>query len=313
MPADLRSRVAAWLSQPVRLMTSVAAGYALVVLCFDRIRWEPLALVFGCLVLPRLGAKAKRLFAGLVPYFLFVLAYDAVRYGRDAFLTADRVTVCGIRAMEQKVLGSGSAGTIGDWAQQHVSVPLDLLFAAPYFVFAYVVLGYGLVLYVIDRPRMSRFLWAFFVANILAFGIWLAFPVAPPWYQHAYGCVVDLGVRPSPAGLLRVDRLLHITYFQTLYGKSTYVFGAMPSLHCTYPMIGLLTAWHHVTWRTRPLHIGYVALMFCASVYLDHHYVLDGLVGFFLAAVAVWIVTKVEGVLTLRYATEGAQHEPIVG
>jgi membrane-associated phospholipid phosphatase len=87
-----------------------------------------------------------------------------------------------------------------------------------------------------------------------------------------------------------VDALIGIRYFQTFYGKSTYVFGAMPSLHCTYPMIGLLTAWRHVTWKTRPIHLAYVALMFCASVYLDHHYVVDGLAGFALAGVSVWIV-----------------------
>lgn len=256
-------------------------------------------MLLGCLVLPRLGPRVKALFERLVPYLLFVIAYDAVRYGRDAFLNADRVTVCGIRSLEQSLLGFGSGGTVGDWAQRHASTPLDLLFAAPYFVFAYVVLGYGLFLYFVDRPRMSRFLWSFFVANIVAFGIWLAFPVAPPWYQRAYGCAVDLAARPSPAGLLRVDQLLSLPYFQTFYGKSTYVFGAMPSLHCTYPMIGLLTAWRHVTWRTRPLHIAYVTLMFCASVYLDHHYVLDGLVGFCLAAVSVWVV---KGFQTARAA-----------
>ena len=57
-------------------------------------------------------------------------------------------------------------------------------------------------------------------------------------------------------------------------------------------MIGLLTAWNHITWKTRPIHIVYVTLMFCASVYLDHHYVVDGLAGFALAGVSVWIVKR---------------------
>jgi inositol phosphorylceramide synthase catalytic subunit len=303
MQPELLSRVGAWILQPTRLMTAVAVAYATATACFDRFRLEPFALMLGSVVLPRSGRRVKDLFEQLVPYLLFALAYDAVRYGRDAFLTVGRVTVCGIRSLEQAFLGFGSGGTPGDWAQAHISAPLDLLFAAPYFVFAYVVLGYGLFLYFVDRPRMSRFLWSFFVANIVAFALWLAFPVAPPWYQRAHGCAVDLAARPSPAGLLRVDALLGIGYFEAFYGKSTYVFGAMPSLHCTYPMIGLLTAWRHVTWKTRPLHIGYVTLMFFASVYLDHHYVLDGLVGFCLAVLSVWFVTRIS---TQRVVQGGA-------
>jgi inositol phosphorylceramide synthase catalytic subunit len=280
------------LRQPARFITAIAVLYAALTTIFYGLRFEPIGILLLCIVLQVLGKRIKDLFERLVPYLLFVIAYDAVRYGRDAWLTRERVTVCGIRSLEQKLLSFGSGSTPGDWAQRHANVALDLLFAAPYFVFAYVVLGYGLVLYFVDRPRMSRFLWAFLVANLIAFVIWLAYPVAPPWYQRAHGCVVDLAVRPSPAGLARVDALLQIPYFQTFYGKSTYVFGAMPSLHCTYPMVGLLTAWRHVSWKTRPLHIAYVSLMFCASVYLDHHYVLDGLAGFCLAGLSVWVVTQ---------------------
>lgn len=286
--------VSAWgrYSSPARFMLVVTSVYAVVTALFDRPRLEPLALLLGCIVLPRAGRRISGLFDGLVPYLLFVVAYDAVRYGRDAFLNANRVNVCGIRTLEQRLFSFGTAGTVGDWVQQQATTSLDMLFAAPYFVFAYVVLGYGVYLHRVDRPRMARFLWSFFVANVIAFGIWLAVPVAPPWYYRAHGCLADLAVRPSPAGLARVDALLNIGYFQAFYGKSTYVFGAMPSLHCTYPMIGLLTAWRHVDWRTRPLHLAYVTLMFCASVYLDHHYVLDGLVGFALAGFSVWTVSR---------------------
>ena len=292
MQAEAVGSVAAWVARPARLISVVTIAYAVLTAVLDRPRWEPFALLFGTFILQRLGPRVKDLFERLVPYLLFVVAYDAVRYGRDAFLSADRVTVGGIRSVEQLLLGLGTDRTPGDWAQTHASASLDLLFAAPYFVFAYVVLLYGLYLYFVDQARMSRFLWAFFVANAIAFVIWLAFPVAPPWYQRAHGAIVDLSARPSPAGLARVDALMGISYFQTFYGKSTYVFGAMPSLHCTYPMIGLLTAWRHITWRTRPLHIAYVTLMFCASVYLDHHYVLDGLAGFCLAGLSVSIVSK---------------------
>lgn len=288
------------LSSPVEFMTVLALAYALLTPLFARPRIEPFAIALGCLALQMSGKRIRDLFERLVPYLLFVLAYDALRYGRDAFLTADRVTVCEIRNLESQLLPIGSGLTIGDWVQLHTSKALDLAFATPYFVFAYVVLGYGLYLYTVDRPRMSRFLWSFCVANLIAFVIWLVLPVAPPWYHRIHGCAVDLAAAPSAAGLRRVDAVLGIRYFQTFYGKSNYVFGAMPSLHCTYPMIGLLTAWRHTGWKTRPLHCLYVLWMFCASVYLDHHYVLDGLAGFALAGCCVWLVARVEAVLSTR-------------
>jgi hypothetical protein len=134
---------------------------------------------------------------------------------------------------------------------------------------------------------MRIFLWSFAFANFVAFFIWLAFPVAPPWYVNQFGCAIDVNAAPNAAGLLRVDALLHMNYFKTFYSKSAYVFGAMPSMHCAFPMIGLLSAWPQITWKTRPLHIFYVGIMFLASVYLDHHYVLDGLMGFTLAFISV--------------------------
>jgi membrane-associated phospholipid phosphatase len=69
------------------------------------------------------------------------------------------------------------------------------------------------------------------------------------------------------------------------------VFGAMPSMHCAYPTLGLLTAWRHTTWRTRPLHLFYVFWMAGAALYLDHHWILDVLGGWLVAIVAVVAAT----------------------
>ena len=101
--------------------------------------------------------------------------------------------------------------------------------------------------------------------------------LAPPWYQFTRGCQADLAAPPSVARWLPVDALLNIHYFSSLYGKSTYMFDAWPSLLCRYPMNGLMTLWRQAGWRTRPIHLLYVIWMFCASVYLHHHYLVDGL------------------------------------
>jgi inositol phosphorylceramide synthase catalytic subunit len=134
---------------------------------------------------------------------------------------------------------------------------------------------------------MRHYLWSFAIANYISFVFWLALPAAPPWYLRAHGCTIDVSAVPSPAGLLRVDHMLGIGYFQAFYSRAASVFGALPSMHCAYPMLGLLTARHAATARTWPIHIVYVLGMFTASVYFDHHWIVDGLLGWTVALVAV--------------------------
>ena len=132
---------------------------------------------------------------------------------------------------------------------------------------------------------------SFAIANYVSLATWLVLPAAPPWYIRAHGCAIDLSVTPSAAGLLRVDHYLGMHYFEAFYGRAASVFGAMPSMHCAYPMIGLLTAWRAASPRTKPLHVTYTLLMFVASVYLDHHWVFDGLAGWTIAVLSVYVAS----------------------
>jgi membrane-associated phospholipid phosphatase len=127
-------------------------------------------------------------------------------------------------------------------------------------------------------------------------------PAAPPWYVRAHGCVIDLSVAPSPAGLARVDALLGTSYFATFYSRAASVFGAMPSMHNAYPLLGLLTAWRRITWQTKPIHIIYFLLMFVASLYLDHHWIVDAVAGWVIAVVAVSVSPR----LIMRFNVERA-------
>lgn len=275
-----------------------------------RVRPEHGLLLVVCYALAFTNRRTKQFFLEVVPYLLFLYGYDLVRLGRDLFLRQDRVASCKVRAFELSLFGFGTHQTPGEWLQHFRHPSLDLLLAVPYFIFGYFVFVYATYLYFADRPRMRVYLWSFAFANFVAFAVWLAFPVAPPWYVHQYGCAIDIRAAPNAAGLLRVDAFLGIDYFKTFYSKSSYVFGAMPSMHCAFPMIGLLSAWPYVTWKTKPLHLAYVGLMFLASVYLDHHYVVDGILGFTLAYISVRLTRKTlsklknaDATIQNRYAT----------
>ena len=98
-----------------------------------------------------------------------------------------------------------------------------------------------------------------------------------------------------------------ISYFHDFYARAASVFGALPSMHCAYPLIGLLTAWRAATWRTRPIHIAYTLIMFTASLYLDHHWLVDGLCGWAMAVFAVWAAGLVVARLYRAPALQTAQ------
>jgi len=275
-------------------LPAIPLAYALLVFAIGDLRPEHVGFAVLCCALGWSTARTRRFLIDLSPCVAVAIGYDVVRYARAAWLSPDRVIGCGLRNLELSLFSVAPGVTPQDWFVAHHSAVFDLIFAVPYAVFIYVAGLYSAYLYFADRRRMRRYVWAFAVANYMSFVLWLALPAAPPWYVRQHGCVIDLSVLPNPAALARVDTLLGIDYFHGLYSRAASVFGALPSMHCAYPVIGLLTARSAATRLTWPLHVGYTVLMFGAAVYLDHHWIIDGLAGWMLAGAAVWIAEVVE-------------------
>jgi hypothetical protein len=272
-----------------RLFPVLPVGYVLIIAAIGDLRIEHVLLVLVVLGLSVFGPRSRTFLSDIAPYILVAIGYDLVRYARGLFVTADRVWACGLRDLELATFAVAPGMTLQDWFQVHHAPFWDVLFAVPYTVFAYLALIYSGYLYFVDRPRMRRYLWSFAIANFISFIVWMVLPAAPPWYIRAHGCEVSMTALPSAAGLLRVDELLDMHYYENLYSRASSVFGAMPSMHCAYPMLGLLTAWRAASWKTRPIHLLYAVTMLVASNYLDHHWLWDGIAGIALAVVAVWL------------------------
>ncbi|MEY2879510.1 MAG: hypothetical protein RLZZ15_1890, partial [Verrucomicrobiota bacterium] len=81
------------------------------------------------------------------------------------------------------------------------------------------------------------------------------------------------------------------------YGRSANVFGAIPSLHVGLTFLGALFAWRFRSLRAALTTLWAVTLF--SSVYLNHHYLVDGLVGMVFAA-AVFAVTEWRAVRAAR-------------
>lgn len=220
---------------------------------------------------------SRRLLIAGIPGIGIAFGYEIVGYLRPWFVTAERVLGCEVQALEQAIFGFGTGRTPADVFTLHNSPAADLFFALPYTAFWAVAVIYGFALFFLHRARMHRFLWLLALTHLAAFVIWLWLPVAPPWYIREYGCLIYPAARPDAAALSRLDARFGITYFEDFYSRAPTVFGALPSLHVSFPAAALFATWRSAGGWERALHLALTLWMLAASVYLDHHWLIDGL------------------------------------
>ena len=269
------------------------AVYAGVLFAIGDLRWEHVVISTTVAVLGFASRTTKAFFVLTLPFLLTAWGDDAIRYLIPIFVTSNRVLGCAMRNAELALFSVGQNETLSDYFAVHHTSVFDVLAAIPYAIFWMVPVIYAGYLFYADRPRLSFYLWSLFLAQAVVWFMWLAFPAAPPWYVRAHGCTIDASAAPSAAAMLRVDKLFGIHYFQSFYSRGMTTFGALPSGHCVFPMIGLLTAWRVATWRTWPLHLIYTLSMIVASTYLNHHWLIDGLAAWLVSVAAVAVIATV--------------------
>lgn len=139
-----------------------------------------------------------------------------------------------------------------------------------------------------STPAFAR---AFGYMSVLGVFIQLVLPCTPPWYERAHGLEpAHYGMEGSPAGLARIDALLGFDMYTTSFTTAPVPFGAFPSLHsadATLEALFLSYAFPRLRW----FFISYVAWIWWATMYLNHHYAVD-LVGGSLMAAAAFYITK---------------------
>ncbi len=250
-------------------------------------------VVFGL----ALGSKkSKRLFLGLYPIGLLGLVYDGMRFVKNVGLTADRVHICDLRALDMHILsvdlGGGMRGSVHDYFLTHHWTIVDIICAVPYGTFIFVAIAFAIFLYTRDYSAMQRFGWTFLLLNLAGFVTYHIYPAAPPWYYHAHGCVADLTSHASEGRrLAHVDALMGWGYFAGFYGRSNDVFGAVPSLHVAYPSLVILYGWKHFKTPLRIASVIFLVTMCFAAVYLDHHWIFDVLLGL-IYTIIVWAAVR---------------------
>jgi hypothetical protein len=156
-------------------------------------------------------------------------------------------------------------------------------------------MGVAVILYFKDYRAVQRFAWIFFLTNVAGFVTYHVYPAAPPWYYHAHGCEISMTALPSAGPRLEhLDAVLGIDYFKGMYGRSSDLYGAVPSLHVAYPLLIVIEGWRAFGWVGRALSLVFLVSMGFAALYLDHHWVIDVLLGSFYCVSAAALVRFVE-------------------
>ncbi len=223
----------------------------------------------------------------IAPLFIMGVIYDAQSYWAGDL----RGTVHIAEPHAWELAWFGISTPTGDitpaaWWQTRTRAWLDVICGAAYLGFVPVFIGAAAWWRFRERRVDAQdVMWAMLWLNLAGYVTYLIYPAAPPWYVDRYGLgPAVLDAPPEAAGAARFDALLGVSWFAEFYGRNTNIFGAIPSLHVGQSFLGALYAWRFRSLRMT-LTLFWAVVTF-GSVYLNHHYLVDGVVGVVFATAA---------------------------
>ena len=244
------------------------------------------AAAFAVLVL--IGGNAFRLALLMMPIPMVLVLYDLSRFTAEL---RGEIHVADLYFAELRWFGVGEGADrelLTDVLARHTHAALDFVCGLAYLIYLYVPMLLAVLMFRRHPRTMAVHSWAFLLVNVLGFITYVVYPAAPPWYVAKYGLgPAQLDALPDAAGAARFDALLGIDYFESFYSRSANVFGAMPSLHTAYPVVGVVSV-AALGWRWALPTGAFAVLVAFSAVYLQHHYVWDVLMGALFAVVA-WL------------------------
>jgi membrane-associated phospholipid phosphatase len=272
-----------------RRLWSPAIGVAYVAVIGALGGLHPSNVAIGALcLLDAYNPNTRRFLRVFWPFIATGALYDSLRFYLGVTI-AGRIHVAGPYLLDRAWFGTGMH-TINEVFAAHHWVVADLAAGFAYLIYVVEYLALAMLAFLAGREtRAHTFARGFLLVNAMGFVTYFVYPAAPPWYVAAHGIGPALtGTAPSPGAASRFDALLGTRVFEDLYSRSLDVFGAIPSLHAAYPMMAAVLAFRtRELWWARWPTAGYAALMCFSAVYLQHHYVIDVLLGLGYGAIAV--------------------------
>lgn len=260
--------------------------------CFVGIRSEHIFLAVFYLILFISGRRTRQLGAALLPFVLFGVSYDWMRAWPNYLVNP--IDVSGIYDKELALFGvtdGGTLVTLCEYFNVHNWAVADFFAGIFYLCWVPVPIIFGLWLYFKrKRDAYLRFALVFLLVNVIGFAGYYIYPAAPPWYAIQYGFEPILNTPGNVAGLGRFDALMGVNIFESIYGRNSNVFAAVPSLHSAYMVVALYYAIaRKCGWRLISLFSVIMVGIWATAVYSSHHYVIDVLLGISCALAGIFL------------------------
>lgn len=253
------------------------------------IRGDHLLLVAVVNSLYYISSSTRRFLYGFSIFIVYWIIYDGMKLVPNNLVS--QVDIKGIYLLEKRLFGIRDITGIltpNEYFHAHPSLFLDLFCSLFYLCWVPVPLGFALYLWMKqDKKWFLKFSFAFFVTNLIGFCMYYLHPAAPPWYVQEHGFLLDPSVKTNAAGLLRFDNYFHFPLFATIYTKGSNVFGAMPSLHSAYPVVGFYYAIRMKSTKATIFFAFVMTGIWFSAVYLMHHYLVDVIAGILCAILGI--------------------------
>lgn len=240
------------------------------------------------------GRKVHRLFKFLLPVLLTAVVYDSQRFYADYIRGA--VHVREPYEFDKRFFGIATAAgvlTPNEWWALHTNPIVDVITGFYYLTFIPIFVSIA-AYFEFGLPKekaaiAGRLMWSFFWVNMIGYTTYYWYAAAPPWYVALHGLgPAKMDTLANAAGCVRFDYILGTKFFTEWYGRSADVFGAIPSLHVAYPLQAVYFAFKFKS--LRKFALSFYLIMCFSAVYLNHHYVLDVMLGSIYAIVITTLV-----------------------
>lgn len=267
--------------------------YWILLYLFDGLKTNHVVLALIVLGLYNWNVSTKRFIKYFFPLVLTGLIYDSMRLYVD--ILRGPVHVAEPYLWEKALFGINDGASIitpNEYLATRTSSFLDLLCGFAYLTFTIEYVLFAFFLYASNMYLwVKKMNWSYLMVNIMGFITYHLYAAAPPWYVKDYGMgAADLTAPPSAAGAARFDELLGTSFFEAMYGSNANIFGAIPSLHVTYPFLAMVMAFQ--IGRFRSFSVFYAVLMCFSAVYLYHHYIIDVIWGIAYALITAIVIEQ---------------------
>ncbi|KAL0948386.1 hypothetical protein HGRIS_010968 [Hohenbuehelia grisea] len=225
-------------------------------------------LIFGTLLLIPLTSQ---FFLPAIPVLAWVLTFYASRFIPVEW--RPDISVSLLPTLESVLYGANISDVLTRFTHPVLDIVAWIPYGVAHFTIPFVVAAF-LWLF---RTKEALQLWArtFGYMNLIGVIIQILIPCAAPWYELIHGLTpANYSMKGSPGGLARIDSLFHSHGYTVAFSNAPVVFGAFPSLHAGHATLEALFVSHFFPQMTRFMWC-YAGVLYWATMYLTHHYLID--------------------------------------